>query len=143
MHGITDIKERLREARKSLGYTQDAMGKAIGSTLRTWQDYESGKSKPGSNALAGIVGVGVNVNWLLTGEGPMLIKDLQGAAPGAFDAESLRLAVETVEEGLEITDREMTVAKKAELVEAVYELFVEMEGKVDRATVLKLVISTA
>lgn len=64
-----DIANRLKAARKKTGYTQKQMGEAIGSSLSAWQDYEAGKSIPGGNALAGLSRLGVDINWLLTGEG--------------------------------------------------------------------------
>lgn len=64
-----DIANRLKAARKKTGYTQKQMGEAIGSSLSAWQDYETGKSIPGGNALAGLARLGVDINWLLTGEG--------------------------------------------------------------------------
>lgn len=47
------------------------MGRAIGGTLRAWQEYEAGRRRPRQEALAGLARLGVNVNWVLTGEGPI------------------------------------------------------------------------
>lgn len=58
-------------------------------------------------------------------------------ASGALDSERLRLAIETVEEGLAATHTTMAPAKKADLVLAVYELF--EESGVNKERVLKLV----
>lgn len=65
---VDEIVERLKATRSTLGFTQKQIGEAIGVTLRTWQDYEAGKSIPGGNALAGLARLGVDVNWLLVGE---------------------------------------------------------------------------
>lgn len=82
---MTSIGGRLREWRKSLGLAQDAFGNATGIPLQTIKGYELDHRQPGSEALAAIAATGVNLNWLLTGIGPMAIdKPLQvGLAPAA------------------------------------------------------------
>lgn len=81
---------------------------------------------------------GINANWLLTGEGPMLLADLQApSAPGALDSARMRLAIEAVEEGLAAAKRVMAPAKKTDLVLAVYDLL--EEPGVNKERVLKLV----
>lgn len=66
---MESLVERLKGVRHSLGYTQKQMGEAVGGSLSAWQDYEAGKSVPGGNALTGLARLGVDINWLLTGEG--------------------------------------------------------------------------
>lgn len=66
---LEDIANRLKAARKKTGLTQKQMSEEIGSSLSAWQDYETGKSIPGGNALAGLARLGVDINWLLTGAG--------------------------------------------------------------------------
>ena len=82
---------------------------------------------------------GVNLHWLLTGDGPMLLKDVEGQV-AALDMERLVLALETVEEGLEMTGRTMEPGKKAELVAAVYDLFEDRKPS-EKESVLRLVKS--
>ena len=60
---------RLKLARKILGHTQKSMADAVGSKLRSWQDYEANRKVPGSQVLAGLVDLSVNANWVLTGKG--------------------------------------------------------------------------
>lgn len=43
--------------------------------------YEQGSSLPGFEAIAGFVRIGINANWLLTGEGPMLLTELEPPPP--------------------------------------------------------------
>lgn len=110
--------------------------------IGSYSHYESGRSEPGSSALSGITHAGVNPAWLLTGEGPMLLADLQAPAappapPGALDAPRLQLSIEAVEEGLAAARRAMTPDKKAELIMAVYDLLEEPGVKKER--VLRLV----
>lgn len=65
-----DLAGRIRSARRILGLSQTSIAKAAGSSLPAWQGYESGKNIPGGNVLAGLARLGININWLLLGEGP-------------------------------------------------------------------------
>lgn len=74
----------------------------------------------------------------------MLLADLQAPSSlptGTLDPARLRLAIETVEEGLTATRRTMTPDRKAELVTAVYDLFDEDVSEKSRDRVLRLVKS--
>ncbi len=66
-----DFKDRIKTWRKHLGWSQAAFCDATSIPLRTQKGYEAGTRAPGSEALASIAKTGVNINWLLTGEGPM------------------------------------------------------------------------
>ncbi|WP_299197908.1 S24 family peptidase [uncultured Amphritea sp.] len=68
--------ERLQVARNYLSLSQEAMAEAIGSKKRGYQDNERDRSVPGGKVIEGFVKLGINANWLLTGEGPMLTADL-------------------------------------------------------------------
>lgn len=65
------ISERLKAARAALKLTQADAASKFDLPLGSLRKYESGPSEPGSSALAGIAGAGINTNWLLTGEGDM------------------------------------------------------------------------
>jgi transcriptional regulator with XRE-family HTH domain len=71
------ISERLRAARLVLGLKQEDASSKFGVAKSTYQKYEAGSSIPGGEAIAGFIGAGINANWLLTGEGPMLLEELQ------------------------------------------------------------------
>jgi DNA-binding phage protein len=86
----------------------------------------------------------VDFLWLATGEGPMLKDDaVEGRAPEfpKLNPEALRLAIETVEESLADTGRRLPPDRKAEMVAAAYELFMDGEGKIEKSVVLRLVKS--
>lgn len=72
---MNGLSERLKEARLALGLKQPELSKAIGAKLRGYQENESGRSTPRSDVITGFIGLGVNANWLLTGNGEMLIRD--------------------------------------------------------------------
>ncbi|MDY0163407.1 helix-turn-helix domain-containing protein [Desulfobotulus sp.] len=76
-----DVKDRIREWRQALGLTQAAFSEQTGVPLRTIKGYESGERSPGMEALASIAKTGVNLNWLLTGEGNMRNKEEKAATP--------------------------------------------------------------
>jgi transcriptional regulator with XRE-family HTH domain len=76
-----DVKDRIREWRQALGLTQAAFSEQTGVPLRTIKGYESGERSPGMDALASIAKTGVNLNWLLTGEGSMRSDEERAATP--------------------------------------------------------------
>lgn len=130
----------MKVARESLGLSRPAFTtKCGGITVRTLENNEGGANEAGAGLIAAFVHLGINANWLLTGEGPMLLIDLAAPA-GALDIARLQLAIETVEEGLQATGRNMPPAKKAELALAVYDLYADGTAK---ERILRLVKSAA
>lgn len=66
------IGARLRAWRDALGLTQQEMASRLGLHIGVLKKYESGHNTPGGEALAAVARTGVNMTWLLTGEGEML-----------------------------------------------------------------------
>lgn len=66
---------RIKEARSALGLTQKELCEQAKMKLPSVRDYELGNSIPGGEAVAALMRVGINANWLLTGEGEMLLAD--------------------------------------------------------------------
>lgn len=87
MRGIPGIGDRLKLVRQSLAKTQGEIAADAGAKQRSWQEYEAEKTTPGSKVIAGLVRLGFNANWILTGEGPMRLDEL--AAPGSSDSARL------------------------------------------------------
>lgn len=131
------ISERIKQARGALSVTQKDLCAKVGMPLPSLRNYEAAKQIPGGEAVIGFMRAGINANWLLTGEGPMLLADLRVSTAGGFDHARFRLALEAVEEGLAAANRTMAPDKKSELVLAVYELFAEPANTKER--ILKLV----
>ena len=70
-----DIGDRLKKVRKTLGITQKEMGEPIGLKKENIRDLESGKVKFSTlHALAIEHVFNVSANWMLTGEGVMLLE---------------------------------------------------------------------
>lgn len=137
------LSGRLKQARERLGYTQSDISEAVGSKLRSWQEYERGTRTPGSQVITGLARLGINANWVLIGEGEMLMKDARGA-PAGFDEELLRLVIEAVEEALDELDLEIEPAsKKADLILAIYDMYADTGVRPDSAKVIKLVKTAA
>jgi transcriptional regulator with XRE-family HTH domain len=69
------IGDRLRLLREHFCLTQPGAATKFGIPLGSYKQYEKGPSEPGAGALRGLAEGGVNINWLLTGEGEMLLSD--------------------------------------------------------------------
>lgn len=70
------ISSRLRALRECLGLTQPKAAMKFHIPLPSWKSNEKGPSEPGSGALRNLANGGVNIHWLLTGEGePLLEKE--------------------------------------------------------------------
>lgn len=66
----SEIGDRLRHWRKRvLGMTQQQFAQATGIHLSAIRKYESRSSLPSGESLLAIAGTGINLHWLLTGEG--------------------------------------------------------------------------
>ena len=65
------IGSRIKLWRQALGLTQAVFAERIGVHIGVLKKYEQGLNVPGGEALAAIARTGVNMTWLLTGEGEM------------------------------------------------------------------------
>lgn len=83
----------MKAARESLGLTQEGLAKAVGGSKRGIQNNEAPISVPGGEVIFGLVKLGINANWLLTGDGPMLLADL-APKPARINAEALGIMLE-------------------------------------------------
>lgn len=68
------IGSRLKEARKFLNYSQEAMAEAANSGFSSWQSYEKNRNTPGVKVLANLADMGFNINYILTGKGTLRIE---------------------------------------------------------------------
>ncbi len=124
------FQARLKEARASIGCSQVEMAAQIGVSARSYQGYEDGRSLPCAEAIAGIVGTGINANWLLTGEGPMRLSDLVAPVPQAapspppqdLNQTYLSIAIQGVLEARP----ELAPAQQARLAADIYLRFLSM-----------------
>ncbi|MCH7575005.1 MAG: helix-turn-helix transcriptional regulator [Candidatus Marinimicrobia bacterium] len=68
---MQEIAARLKKLRKARGLSQKAFSDSLSLPLRTYQSYESGDTALKAGVLRGMSTLGVNVDWLLTGQGNM------------------------------------------------------------------------
>lgn len=132
-----DLANRIKAWRHALGLTQDEFAKLAGMSKATLVGYEVGQRKPGADALAAIARTGVDMRWLLTGEGEMLPKTAPDKAfdevPYARRLEKigLLLAGMTEQEAAAFLDemfaRAQSAAEAAELRRALIDLRSEVE----------------
>lgn len=65
--------ERLKEIRNNLELSQSRFGAFLGIPQTTYANYESGKAAIPDQIKIKLLNMGYNINWLLTGEGPMYV----------------------------------------------------------------------
>lgn len=70
------LGERMRLAREALDLGQGVFAEQNGLNVRTYRKNETGLNEAGMCLVATFIRAGINANWLLTGEGPMLLADL-------------------------------------------------------------------
>lgn len=71
-----EIGERLKQARKSKGFTQESLSSQIGASRGVITNIEYGKAEPQPLVIRAICDVlNINEQWLLTGEGEMEISN--------------------------------------------------------------------
>ena len=86
---MSEIATRIKAWRHALGLTQDEFSKRTGLPKRTIVGYENNEREPGAAALAAIAKTGVNMTWLLTGDGEMLPAKSEKTTENQQDSASL------------------------------------------------------
>ena len=77
--------DRLVKIRQHFGLNQKEMGPKIGKSPGTWQPYEQGTRLPGGEIFAELCKIGININWLLIGEGEMMRQPLLEKQPAQIE----------------------------------------------------------
>lgn len=75
--GVHSIGARLKAWRDSFGWNQAEAASHLQLSASTYQNYERDVRAPNTEGWEAFYQVGINTNWLLSGQGPMLLKDLQ------------------------------------------------------------------
>jgi transcriptional regulator with XRE-family HTH domain len=115
------VGSRLRVWRQALGLTQNDFSERVGLHIGVLKKYELGKNTPGGDALASIAKTGVNLNWLLTGEGSMRSDEERAATP------DVAVATPDVAPGMQ---------KYAARLEAIMKLLEDIEDEGEREVLL-------
>lgn len=70
--------KRLKEARKALGLLSKEAAERLGLSTGAYSDIENGRNQISSKVSIQLVtDLGINLNWLLTGEGEMFLSELE------------------------------------------------------------------
>lgn len=143
------IGQRLSDWRLALGYDKPAaFSQLLGLNKGVLNKYEGGINIPGGAVLATFSVQGLNINWLLTGEGemfsgpegqPVQVPVQQQNSVVLEDKSRLVAALGAVEEGLKAVHWEMPPDKKAELVLAAYELLEDSTEARGKAKVIQFI----
>ena len=100
MNDVDNLKQaialRLKEARSKLGFTQKSFCEEFGMPVASLKNYEGAKQIPGGEAIAVFCCAGINANWLLIGEGPMLLSELVSKAPPGINVDALVHAIAAI-----------------------------------------------
>lgn len=131
------IGERLTRIRGQK--SQADFAPLVGIHKNTIGTYERGEREIGAEALARLIALGWNANWLLTGEGPERLEALSGAGFSGsqtvrVDGETLRDSVEAVDAALAAMNIDASGAERAALYSAMYEYLASGDASPGQAT---------
>ncbi len=102
--------EKLRDARKNAGLKQEDFAKAIGVSLRTVTNYESGETYPKKREIYHRIAdvLKVDVNYLLTEDEEFILEaEKRYGARGAKQAKALAAEVSGLFAGGELADEDL------------------------------------
>ena len=71
------ISERLRQVCEAKNWKITDFVEQTGIAYRTMQGYIGGEREPNAEGMAGIAKAGVNLNWLVSGEGEMFTNNTE------------------------------------------------------------------
>ncbi|MBW8034198.1 MAG: helix-turn-helix transcriptional regulator [Planctomycetes bacterium] len=75
--GTVKTGRRLSVFRKHLKLNQKQAAQEFDVGVRTWQRFEADERVPNSELLMSLAEAGLSLNWLMTGEPPMLIDHIR------------------------------------------------------------------
>ena len=110
------FKDKLKEKRIEAGLTQAELAKRAGTTARTIQNYELGKSKPSNMEVAQRIAdvLGTNTEYLLGSSGTYVVEAHEkGGAKAARDLDQLVTEVTGMFAGGHLSEDALEGAMKA------------------------------
>lgn len=128
-----NLAERLKACRKHKNKTQSDFAELVGVSKRSIVLYELEQRKPGFDAILGYYKQGFNIHWLLSGEGSMFFKNENFASNielAGNIADLMILIYQTIDEYLDLNDREMEPTQKSKLAKSIY-ITLQQSGRVD------------
>ncbi len=116
------IGARLKQWRLYKHLKQDEASSLFGIPFSTYQKYEMDISKPGADAMEALYRAGINTNWLLTGEGEMLLNGSKAQEQqGHYHLRSLAL-----EDEVSLEDSEQAYNDSLDIISDIPDDFVLM-----------------
>jgi len=126
---------RLAEERKRLGMNQTDFGALAGVLKQAQLTYEKGSRKPDAAYLEALIGHGVDVAYLFTGNRPITDADLER------ELRMLSDAWQAIDEALALAKKKMPSEKKRLAAEALYQAVKSGDG--EAAPLANLLIKAA
>jgi transcriptional regulator with XRE-family HTH domain len=114
MINIHDIPKRIREERRRLGLTQDALADATGVSRSTIAGYEHGRSSADVTFLAALHAAKADINYILTG-----VRQSESAVE-YIDWELLGSVLVAIHEFAESTGLTVSMQRQMQLVQILY-----------------------
>lgn len=127
------LASRIKELRRIIGGTQTEFADKLAIPVPTYKEYEGARSYPGILALHRFYLAGVDLHWLLTGEGaPLRVPPTD--FPTTIDAHRLARLLVEVDRLMEELGMPPSSATKAELVATLYNRSLPSPGSPDTPT---------
>lgn len=130
-----DIASRMREVRASTGMGREKFAQMVGCGKSSWQKYEEDQAVPGANVLKSLCDQGFSADWILTGQGEMLLRNSEENSALPFNMPLLNEIITEVDILLENKKHKISNTKRSKLYGLLYEEIMgtrlenEAEGK--------------
>jgi len=121
--------------------SQASFANHLGVHKNTLGGYERGERKPDSECLSALMRAGYSANWVISGEGPMLLKDLEapaGAASG-LDLDLLERVARAAFEELKVRRIGLEPADQARVIRVLYRHFASRGEQPDHGTISNII----
>ncbi len=130
------IGDRLRIFREHKKLTQSQFAASMDMSTTGLQSNESNRSLPNSKLFIALYEQGLDVNWLLSGEGEMLRAD-SGATHASEDVKLYGDAMEAIDYLLQEGKKVATHQQRRALVDALYQAS-KQTGRIDKTTAVMI-----
>jgi transcriptional regulator with XRE-family HTH domain len=119
---MTSVSIRLRAIRRHFGFaTRVQMAERLGLPASTYNGYETEQGPPKVEWLAELAAMGVNINWLLLGQGEMIhARSPALPEPCGVDEVLLAAMIQTVERRETGTAKPLSAQEKGKLIARLY-----------------------
>ncbi len=126
----SEIRDRIKLAREKTGLSQEAAAEKANVTQSTWSLWEGGTIPRGGNRVRIGLALGVNPEWLRTGEGPMELdtarihpmtrRSFEAAHLGVVDEVLMDESAKALEGYLELMQISMGFVERTQMAARVY-----------------------